>query len=108
MTVMELAEKFGYNVVSMPEPSREVIGGYAGDLLSWVMGRLSEGSAWVTIMSNVNIVAVATLSDPACIILSEGVEPDDGVAERAIMQGVNILKTHKPSFEVCADISLVL
>lgn len=108
MTVESFAEKFGYEVLCMPEPDREITGGYAGDLLSWVMGRLDEGSAWVTIMSNVNIVAVASLSDPSVIILSENVSADDGVTERALMQGINILKTSKDTFSACADINSVL
>ena len=108
MTVEKFAENFGYEVLCIPEPDKEIENGYAGDLLSWVMGRLEEGSAWVTIMSNVNIVAVATLSDPSCIILSEGVDPDEGVIERAQTQRVNILRTQKTTFAVCADINAVL
>lgn len=92
----------------MPDPEREVTGGYAGDLLSWVMGRANEGDAWVTIMSNVNIIAVASLADPACIILSENVSPDDGVIERAESQGVNLLRSPKDTFSVCAEISVLL
>lgn len=108
LIVKELSEKFGYKALCLPDESREVLGGYAGDLLSWVMGRLDADSAWVTIMSNVNIVAVATLADPACIILSEGVLPDDEVLQRAKQQGVNILTTEKATFDVCADIASVL
>ena len=108
MTVKDFAEKFGYESVCMPDPEREILGGYAGDLLSWVMGKLNEDEAWVTIMSNVNIVAVATLADPSCIILAEGVCPDENVTERAEQQGVNILKSAKPTFSVCADINSVL
>lgn len=92
----------------MPEPDREVTGGYAGDLLSWVMGRAKSGDAWVTIMSNVNIVAVATLADPACIILSEGVNPDDGVIEKAQSMGVNVLAAGEDTFTVCAKIAGVI
>ena len=89
----------------MPEPDREVTGGYAGDLLSWVMGRADAGDAWVTIMSNANIVAVASLADPSCVILAEGVEPDAGVTERAEAQGVNLLRSPKDTFSVCAEIA---
>ena len=87
MTVTELCEKCGFEAVCMPEPDREVTGGYCGDLLSWVMGRAKSGQAWVTIMSNLNIAAVATLCDTACIVLSENVSPDAGVAESAEMRG---------------------
>jgi hypothetical protein len=108
MTVKELANRFGYEVVCMPEPDREVTGGYAGDLLSWVMGRAESGDAWVTIMSNLNIVAVASLADPSCIVLSEGVTLDDGVKERAEQQSVNIVKSSKNTFSVCAEIAAAL
>lgn len=108
MTVKELANRFGYEVVCMPEPDREVTGGYAGDLLSWVMGRAESGDAWVTIMSNLNIVAVASLADPSCIVLSEGVTLDDGVKERAEQQSVNIVRSSKNTFSVCAEIAAAL
>ncbi len=105
MTVTELCEKCGFEAVCMPEPDREVTGGYCGDLLSWVMGRAKSGQAWVTIMSNLNIAAVATLCDTACIVLSENVSPDAGVAESAEMRGINILKTPLPTFEAAVLIS---
>ena len=59
-------------------------------------------------MSNVNVVAVAALTDPACIILSEGVSPEEGVLERARLQGVNMLRTSNTTFEVCADVKAAL
>ncbi len=108
MTVRELSLEFGLEVLCMPEPDRKVTGGYAGDLLSWVMGRAKSGDAWVTIMSNVNIVAVATLADPACIILSEGVKADDGVIEKAQSMGVNVLSAKDDTFAVCAKIAGVI
>lgn len=108
MTVKEMSQSLGYRVLCMPDENREVKGGYAGDLLSWVMGRLNEGDAWVTIMSNVNIVAVATLGDPSCIILSEGVVPDEGVVERAQTYGINLLTTEKATFAVCAELAQAL
>ena len=83
-------------------------GVYVGDLLSRAMSHVESDAIWVTIMSNVNIVAVATLADPACIILSENVEPDADVLARAEQQGVNILATDKATFAVCADLASVL
>ncbi|MBQ9085851.1 MAG: hypothetical protein IJY47_01555 [Clostridia bacterium] len=107
MTVKELAKQFEYEILCVPDPDREVEGGYTGDLLSWVMGRLESGNAWVTIMSNINVIAVAALADPACIILSEQVTPDEGVLERAEVQGINLLRTSKSSFDVCAELASI-
>ncbi|MBE6556775.1 MAG: hypothetical protein E7664_03400 [Ruminococcaceae bacterium] len=108
MTVRQVCDALALRPVAMPNPDREVTGGYAGDLLSWVMSRAEEGDAWITIMSNVNTLAVATLTDPACIILAEGVSPDEGVAERAEQQGINLLCSQLPAFALCAAVSELL
>ena len=108
MTVKQMAEALSLDVVCMPDGDREVTGGYAGDLLSWVMGRANAGDAWITIMSNVNVVAVATLADPACIILSEGVEPEAGVTNKAQSVGVNVLSSNKDTFALCAEVAALL
>ena len=108
MTVGELAKQPDFAAVNLPCTDREILGGYAGDLLSWVMGRASEGDAWVTIMSNVNIVAVSTLADPACIVLSEGVQPDEETLVRAKQQGINILSTTLDTFDACVRIAALL
>ena len=59
-------------------------------------------------MSNVNIVAVSTLADPACIVLSEGVAPDGDTLVRAQEQGINILTTSLDTFDACVRIASAL
>ncbi len=108
MTVQEAISSLELKVIALPEADREITGGYCGDLLSWVMGRAEADSAWITIMSNVNIIAVATLCDPACIILAEGVEADPTVKERAEAQGVNLLSSELTAFELAARLSKLL
>ena len=105
MTVNELAQKCGFKVFAMPCPEREVKGAYIGDLLSWVMGRAGEDNAWITIMSNINVVAVASLADTACVIAAEGVEFEEDILKTANEKGVNILSSAKPSFETAISIS---
>ena len=108
MTVLELKERLGLKGCSLPEAEREITGVYIGDLLSWVMGRARSSDAWITIMSNKNIAAVAALTDCACIILAEGVLPDEGVAELAESKGINLLTTEKSAYEIAVGISRVL
>jgi hypothetical protein len=104
MTVQGLKDALNLTPIVLCDGEREVTGGYAGDLLSWVMGRAQADQAWVTIMSNNNIVAVASLTDVACIILSEGVQPDAGVSETALAKGVNILGSQESTFALCGRI----
>lgn len=105
MTVNELSAMPGFKVVALPEGEREINGVYIGDLLSWVMGRAKADNAWITIMSNINIVAVASLADVACIILAEGVGLDSAVAETAKAKGVNILTAEMPAYETAMFLS---
>ena len=105
MTVRELIDKTGYEPLLLSEEDREITGGYAGDLLSWVMGRAQEGDAWVTIMTNMNVAAVAQLTDVACVVFAEGVEPDKEAVIKARLHGINMLGSPKGMFELCGEIS---
>ena len=100
MTVTDLKNALALTPVTLPEGDREVEGVYIGDLLSWVMGRAQADNVWLTIMSNLNIVAVATLSDVSCIVLCEGVTLDENVKSTAEAKGVNILTTEAPAYEM--------
>ena len=104
MTVKEFAQATGFSVISLPCPQKVVAGVYAGDLLSWVMGRANPSDAWVTIMSNNNIIAVATLADTSCIVLAEGVTLDADVLALANEKGVNVLKSDLPIYETAVRI----
>ena len=99
MTVTDLQNDLSLAAVTLPEGDREAEGVYSGDLLSWVMGRAQSGNVWLTIMSNLNIVAVATLADVACILLCEGVTPEEAVRATAEAKGVNILTTEMTAYE---------
>ena len=99
MTVNELCTTCGFELICMPDGERSVSGVYIGDLLSWVMGRANEDNAWITIMSNVNVIAVASLSDVACVILAEGVSLDDALKETAQQKEINVLSSKLPAYE---------
>ena len=98
MTVTELQQALSLTPVALPEGEREVEGVYIGDLLSWVMGRAQSGNVWLTIMSNLNIAAVATLSDVSCILLCEGVTLEESVKATAEAKGINILSTDMTAY----------
>ena len=105
MKVCELAKRLSLTELSTPEENREISGVYIGDLLSWVMGRAESGSAWITIMSNINIVAVASLADVACIILAEGVVPDENVCTTALQKGINVYTSDKTAYQLAAALA---
>lgn len=108
MTVLHLTEELDLTIFHLEDPERPVTGGYCGDLLSWVMGNSPAGGAWMTIMSNVNVAAVAALTDAACVILTEGVGPDRALLQKAQLQGVTLLGTGMSTYECAARLSSLL
>lgn len=100
MKVNEFAKKHSLTTVCLPDGEREIGGCYIGDLLSWVMGRAQEGDAWITIMSNANTVAVATLTNVACIILAEGVKLDEEIVATAENNDINILSSELSAYDI--------
>ena len=108
MTVKQLASDLGFTPVTLPDKDREILGAYVGDLLSWVMGRAKADDAWITIMSNLNVVAVASLADVACVILAEGVMPDEELIRVAESKNVNLIASTLSSYETAVKISEIL
>lgn len=108
MTVRALREALSLEVFHLSDPEREITGGYAGDLLSWVMGRARENDAWLTIMSNQNVAAVALMTDAACVILTEGVKPDPDLLRRAEEKGVNLLGTEEDTFAAALRVGALI
>ena len=108
MTVGELAKELSLVPLAVPEETREINGVYIGDLLSWVMGRAESGNVWITIMSNVNTIAVASLADVACILLAEGVTLEETVRQTAEQKGINVYSSSKTAYELAARLADLL
>ena len=101
MRVSELIENLNLTLVTDNNyEDREVKGCYIGDLLSWVMGRAQADNVWITIMNNVNIVAVAALADVACILLCEDVKVDQSIIDKANSQNIIIVSSKLTAFEL--------
>ena len=104
MKISEVIEKLSLDAVVLSDPDAEVNGCYVGDLLSWVMGRAEADNLWITIMTNINTVAVASLSGVSAIVIAEGLEVPEDVTTAATTQGINILRSQKPIFETSVDV----
>jgi predicted transcriptional regulator len=108
LTVNELLKEGFLKPAVITEGDREISGVYIGDLLSWVMGNASSGDVWITIMSNINILAVATLTDCSAVILAEGVTLEDDIIKTANEKGINILYSDKSAYDTAVYLHSVL
>lgn len=108
MTVEKLADILGASVAVLADGEREITCAYCGDFLSNVMGKAPADCVWFTVMSNVNVCAVAALADCAAVVICEGVEPDPALTERAEEKGVNLLLTKLGVYEAAVRVSQYL
>lgn len=109
MTVQQLIDKQLFHVVNAGDDlDRAVTGVFCCDLLSIAMGKAPADSAWVTVMGNVNTIAVATLADVACVIIAEGAVLDEVGRTRAKEQGVTVLSTDEPIFTAALQVHELL
>ena len=77
----------------------ELTGCYCCDLLSIAMGHAPEGCIWVTVMNNVNTLAVASLAECGCVVLACDVVADDAFLAKAAEQNITVFKTGLPVFD---------
>ena len=100
MTVQGLIDQDIFEVINIGDNLDKVITKpFCCDLLSIAMGKAPADSAWVTVMGNINTLAVAVLTDIACIILAEGVVLDVPALDKAKIQNITVLRSDKPIFD---------
>ena len=89
-----------------PEPPapRPVESVFCCDLLSLAMSRARAGCAWVTVMANLNTVAVATLTDAACLVFAEGITPPEGCVAKAAEESIAVYTSSLPVYETARAI----
>ena len=101
LTLNRIVDRFPLEVLSgAGRLDRSVRGGYASDLLSCVMAGAKEGNIWVTLQAHPNVIAVADLRELACVIITEGMRPDDETVARANDKGIPLLLSEENTFQV--------
>lgn len=100
MQVKALIENHGFKHLSGSDIDREISNVYSCDLLSWVMAKGKHDTAWITVQTHNNILAVASLLEFACIIIPEGIAVDQDILDKANEQGVVILSTQLETFDI--------
>ena len=88
--------------------TREVTGGFTGDLLSLVMANAKEGDIWMTVQGHENALAVASLVGLSAIVLTQGIKPNEAMVQKAHELSIPILLTPLGSYEMCVAIEKLL
>ncbi len=105
MKVNDLIKKDLFKVINEgSDTDREIGKVFCCDLLSIAMGKAPAACCWVTVMGNINTLAVATLTDAAVLILAENAALDDAALNKAKEQGVTVLSSADPIFDTALKV----
>lgn len=100
MNVRNIAESLGLEVINQGSGMDTSVSSVeCCDLLSIAMGNLPPECAWVTVMSNINTLAVASLTDAACVILALNTQVTDEFTGKAAETGITVLRSEDGIFE---------
>ncbi|MDD5017065.1 MAG: AraC family transcriptional regulator [Eubacteriales bacterium] len=97
MTVDELIQKTGWTLVAGNAES-DITSAYVCDLLSWVMAHGQEGTAWVTVQTHLNVIAVASLHRFSCVVIPENIAVSKETIAAANEKGVCMLSAACSSY----------
>jgi predicted transcriptional regulator len=101
MTVKEIVKKLDLKVFNNnADLTKEVAGGFVGDLLSHVMGNSNEGDVWITVQTHKNVLAIASLNDLSAVVVIDGQKPDDNMLEAAEDEGIPVLGSVESAFDI--------
>ena len=105
MNIKEVAQKLNLNVTAGGDGMDALVTGcYIGDLMSLAMAQLEEGYIWITIQTNLNVVAVASLKEAGCVILAEGVQLDANAAAKADEEGIPVLSSPESAYALAKQL----
>lgn len=104
MTVNGLKNIPEFSIINEGDMDKEITVPFCCDLLSVAMSKAPAGAAWVTIMGNVNALAVSSLTDCACIVLAEGTAIEPNVLSKAKIQEITLFKTDLPIFDAALKV----
>ncbi len=106
ITVNEIKEKIGLKVHSGDGLLEKAANGcYVGDLLSLAMSKIQAGNVWITIQTNINVAAVASLTEASCVIVADGLFPDDATTDKAKAQDIIVLSSEMSAYEIAVKLS---
>lgn len=97
MTAHELIQKTDWKPLT--DVTNETISSvYICDLLSWAMAHAQSGTAWITVQAHLNVVAVASLTGCACVIIPESISVSEETLSAAQAKGVTLISAPCSSY----------
>lgn len=109
MTVQEIVNQLKMTVLcgNDDQLSRKVTSGYSCDLLSRVMANGEKDSLWITVQAHINVVAIASLHEMACVVIPENIEVPKATIDKAIDEEIVLLSCEADAFTIASKLTML-
>ena len=105
MTVAKVMEALGLKLLTKDVCLEgEVTGGCVCDLLSVVMAEGGAGMAWITVQTHLNVIAVASLHEFSCVIVSGDAAVEAETLEKAQAEGIPVLVSPETNYSLAGKL----
>jgi len=105
MTIQEVQNALGAEIVHLPEPCTiEIQSACGADLMSDVMAFVKEQVLLLTGLINVQVIRTAILMDIPAICFVWGKSPNQEMIDMANENGIAVLKSKLPLFLACGKL----
>jgi len=68
------------------------------------MSHAKANDAWCTVLTHVNIIAIASLLQIACVIVCEDAQIDSDTIRKANLENINLIKTSLSNVDVISKL----
>lgn len=94
MNINDILTSSAFTLInSVTTDDSPVTGVFASDLLSHVMGNADEGNILITVLSNINVLGVASLLDLSGVVLAHNAAVEEDVISKANELGIPMIRT---------------
>jgi len=101
MEIAVLIDRLSLKVLSGSKNlNRSVSSVYCSDMLSRVMTSGLKEGLWITVQTHMNVVAVASLLEMACVLFPEGLEAESDVLQMSEKEGIPLLSSNLTAYEL--------
>ncbi|MBN1261874.1 MAG: serine kinase [Anaerolineae bacterium] len=108
MKIQDIVEQLQWEVLAgAGRLDADAQGGYVADLLSCVMAGAQPGQLWFTLQTHLNIIAVASLTGVAGIVVTESAPVAPETIAKAEAEGVILLSSSEPTFETLVKLTQI-
>lgn len=109
MTVNDIINKVNLEILTkFKDSNTDVTDVYISDLLSHVIANCIEGSIWITILTNLNVPAVAHLTGASLVIIPEDITVEENTLKKAESKDILICSSKLTAYELAVKIHEVL